>query len=91
MLATVEVVSAPSFGRPRAVVADLPSYRPGKGIKQAEAEHGITNAIKLASNENPSPPLDPILQAIADAAQGINRYADHRATAVRQALAGRNL
>ncbi len=89
MLATVEVVSAPSFGRPRAVVADLPSYRPGKGIKQAEAEHGITNAIKLASNENPSPPLDPILQAITDAAQGINRYADHRATAVRQALADR--
>jgi histidinol-phosphate aminotransferase len=71
------------------VVADLPAYRPGKGAAQAEAEHGITNAIKLASNENPAPPLDPILAAITEAAHGVNRYADHRATAVRAALAAR--
>lgn len=71
------------------MVADLPAYRPGKGAAQAEAEHGITNAIKLASNENPSPPLDPILAAVHDAAAGVNRYADHRATAVREAIAGR--
>ncbi len=75
------------IGRPRRAVADLPAYRPGKGAKQAEDEHGITNAIKLASNENPSPPLDPIVDAICAAAPGLNRYADHRATAVREALA----
>jgi histidinol-phosphate aminotransferase len=75
------------IGRPRAVVADLPAYRPGKGAKQAEAEHGITNAIKLASNENPVPPIAAIVDAITAAAQGANRYADHRATAVREALA----
>ena len=68
-------------------MADLPAYRPGKGAEQAEAEHGITDAVKLASNENPSPPLDPVLAAIHDAATGLNRYADHRATAVREALA----
>ncbi len=88
-IGTVASVSEHLIGRPRTVVADLPSYRPGKGIKQAEAEHGITNAIKLASNENPSQPLDSILAAIAAAAEGINRYADHRATAVREALADR--
>jgi histidinol-phosphate aminotransferase len=77
------------IGRPRAVVEDLPAYRPGKGTKQAEAEHGITDAIKLASNENPAPPHDAILAAIADAARGANRYADHRATAVREALAAK--
>lgn len=71
------------------MVADLPAYRPGKGAAQAEAEHGITNAIKLASNENPSPPLDPILAAVNQAAAGVNRYADHRATAVREAIARR--
>ena len=71
------------------MVADLPAYRPGKGAAQAEAEHGITNAIKLASNENPSPPLDPIVAAVNEAAAGVNRYADHRATAVREAIAGR--
>jgi histidinol-phosphate aminotransferase len=88
-IGTVASVSEHPIGRPRTVVADLPSYRPGKGTKQAEAEHGITNAIKLASNENPSQPLDSILAAIAAAAEGINRYADHRATAVREALADR--
>jgi histidinol-phosphate aminotransferase len=82
-------VSEVQIGRPRTVVADLPAYRPGKGAEQAEAEHGITDAIKLASNENPAPPLDPILAAIAEAAHGLNRYADHRATAVREALAER--
>jgi histidinol-phosphate aminotransferase len=75
------------IGRPRRVVADLPAYRPGKGAKQAEAEHGITNAIKLASNENPDAPIDAIVDAICTAAHGLNRYADHRATAVREAMA----
>ena len=82
-------MTSEQIGRPRAVVADLPAYRPGKGAAQAEAEHGIANAIKLASNENPAPPLDPIQTAVADAARGLNRYADHRATAVREALADR--
>lgn len=71
------------------MVADLPAYRPGKGAAQAEVEHGITNAIKLASNENPAPPLDPIVAAVCDAATGVNRYADHRASAVREAIAER--
>ena len=71
------------------MVADLPAYRPGKGAKQAEAEHGITGAIKLASNENPAPPLEAIVEAIDAAARGANRYADHRATAVREALAAK--
>ena len=87
--ATVGFVTEPTIGRPRTVVADLPAYRPGKGAAQAEAEHGITGAIKLASNENPEPPLDPILAAINSAATGVNRYADHRATPLREAVATR--
>ena len=74
-------------GRTRPAVDALPAYRPGKGAAQAEAEHGITNAIKLASNENPLPPVASILAAVAAAAAGANRYADHRATAVRERLA----
>ena len=85
--ATVEGVT--TIGRPRSVVADLPAYRPGKGAKQAEAEHGITDAIKLASNENPAAPHDAIVAAITAAARSANRYADHRATAVREALAAK--
>jgi len=78
-----------TIGRPRPAVEALPEYRPGKGAAQAEAEHGITDAIKLASNENPLPPMAAIADAVAAAARGTNRYADHRATEVRQRLARR--
>ena len=88
-LTTVASVSEQPIGRPRRVVADLPSYRPGKGAAQAEAEHGISGAIKLASNENAAPPLPAIVEAVAAAANGANRYPDHRATEVREALAAR--
>ena len=75
-----------SAGRPRPAVEHMPAYRPGKAAAQAEAEHGITNAIKLASNENPLPPIQSIVDAVTAAARGANRYADHRATAVRERL-----
>ncbi len=75
-----------SLPRARPAVDHLPAYRPGKGAAQAEAEHGITNAIKLASNENPDPPLDEIVAAVSAAAAGANRYADHRATELRERI-----
>ncbi len=65
----------------------MPSYTPGKAAGQVELEHGITDAIKLASNENPWPPIAPVLAAITDAASGVNRYGDNRATDVRSAIA----
>lgn len=79
--------SLPITSAVRPAVQSLPAYRPGKAASQAEAEHGITNAIKLASNENPLPPIPSILAAVTAAAAGANRYADHRATAVRERLA----
>ena len=75
-----------TIGRPRAAVDGLPAYRPGKGAAQAEEEHGIVDANKLASNENPLPPLPAIQEAVADAARGSNRYADHRATEARSRI-----
>ena len=65
----------------------MPSYKPGKDASQAEEEHGITDAIKLASNETPWPPVDAVLAAAAEAAMGANRYADHRATLLRAKIA----
>ncbi len=70
----------------RPAIGALAAYRPGKGAAQAEAEHGITEAIKLASNENPFPPIQPVIEAIAAAASGVNRYPDHRATELRTVL-----
>ncbi len=70
----------------RPSVAALAAYRPGKSADQANAEHGIDDAIKLASNENPYPPLPAVAEAAAQATVDANRYADHRATALRQRL-----
>ena len=68
-----------TVGRVRPAVAAMASYRPGKSAAQAEDEHGITDAIKLASNENPYQPVPAIVAAIAAAAGDVNRYGDHRA------------
>lgn len=75
------------IGQPRLVVDSLPAYRPGKAASQAEMEHGIENAIKLASNEAPWGPLPTVVEAMTQALTGINRYADHRATGLREAIA----
>ncbi|MBT8239914.1 MAG: aminotransferase class I/II-fold pyridoxal phosphate-dependent enzyme, partial [Acidimicrobiia bacterium] len=76
-----------SIGRPRNAVSLMPSYKPGKDAKQSEKELGITDAIKLASNENPMEPIPEIVDAITNVVSGVNRYADHRATEMRQTIA----
>jgi histidinol-phosphate aminotransferase len=79
--------SSDSIGRPREAVRSLPAYKPGKDAKQAEIDHGVTDAVKLASNENPEPPIDPVAVAVQSAINGVNRYADHRAVALRSRIA----
>ena len=80
-------MTADSPGDVRSAVSQLPAYRPGKGAAQAEAEHGITDAIKLASNENPYAPIPQVVDAIVAAAVEVNRYSDHRAGELRSAIA----
>lgn len=59
--------------RLRAVLAALPRYVPGRPA----AEPGLDEpAYKISSNENPYPPLPSVLDAIAGAAQSMNRYPD---------------
>lgn len=74
-------------GQPRAVISDMPRYRPGRSAAQAEAEHGISDAVKLASNEMPWPPPPEVVSAMADAVATANTYPDHRSASVRSALA----
>lgn len=76
-----------AVGRVRPAVSALAAYRPGKAAAQAEQDHDITNAIKLASNENPYSPVPSVVAAIAEAASGVNRYSDHRALELRGRLA----
>ena len=75
-----------SIGGVRPAVQAMPAYRPGKAAEQAEEEHGIENAIKLASNENPYPPVPSVIAAMTKAAAGVNRYCDHLAIELRTAI-----
>jgi histidinol-phosphate aminotransferase len=74
---------------PRPALSALPAYKPGRSAEVAMEEHALDSAFKLASNENPFDPLPSVRAAIADASAAIARYPDHRAGALREALADR--
>ncbi len=62
-------------------------YTPGKPIEELERELGITDVIKLASNENPVGPSPKVLEEITRAATEIHRYPDAAGFALRKDLA----
>jgi histidinol-phosphate aminotransferase len=68
-------------------LARIPHYEPGTSLDDARARAETPDAIKLASNESPFPPHPAVLDAIARAAAGINRYPDPEARALRRAIA----
>lgn len=49
-------------------------------------EYGLDSIIKLASNECPYPPFEPVIKVIEQAASGVNRYPDNDYFALRTAL-----
>lgn len=70
-------------------IAALVPYVPGKPVEELERELGISQAIKLASNENPLGPSPKALAVLADAARTVHRYPDGGAHRLRAALADR--
>jgi histidinol-phosphate aminotransferase len=68
-------------------IARLSPYVPGKPIDELQRELGITDVIKLASNENPLGPSPKALAAIESAARSIYLYPDGGAPALRSAVA----
>jgi histidinol-phosphate aminotransferase len=72
---------------PSSRVAGIPIYRQGRSADAVAAEHGLAEAIKLASNESPFGPLPGVADAVAASITSINRYADHTATAVAERYA----
>lgn len=69
-------------------VAALAPYVPGKPLDELERELGITQAIKLASNENPLGPSPRALEAMRRAAAQAHLYPDGNGFKLKQALAG---
>ncbi len=62
-------------------------YVPGKSKKAVEQETGITDVVKLASNERTASPTSSVSAAMAEAARHTNRYPDNGAVVLRSALA----
>jgi histidinol-phosphate aminotransferase len=63
-------------------------YKPGKPIEQLRRERNIAGPIaKLASNENPYPPLPAIRRAVAEAMDSANRYPESGAPELTDRLA----
>lgn len=57
-------------------IQSITPYPPGKPLDELEREYGITDPIKLASNENPWGPSPKAVQAIENALGNLNRYPD---------------
>jgi histidinol-phosphate aminotransferase len=68
-------------------IQTLVPYPPGKPIEELERELGISNSIKLASNENPLGPSPKAVAAIADMLGGLHRYPDGSGYYLRRKLA----
>jgi histidinol-phosphate aminotransferase len=68
--------------RLRDAIAGIPSYKAGKA-----PEPSAEKCYKLASNENPYPPLPGVLEAAVEAAGSINRYPDFGSTQLLEELA----
>jgi len=74
------------IGQPRPALDALPAYKPGRSIDEALDQHGITSAVKLASNELPFGPLPSVADAVSSGIERLHLYADTRATALRAAI-----
>lgn len=73
----------------RADLDALPGYVPGRSPADVARDLGLTDAIKLASNEVPYGPLPGVAEAVAEAATQLHRYPDMGVLALRDALAQR--
>ena len=67
-------------------LASIPPYVPGKPIEDVKREYGLTDVIKLASNENPLGVSPKVLEALHTALNEINYYPDAQSYYLREAL-----
>jgi histidinol-phosphate aminotransferase len=68
-------------------ISSLMPYQPGKPMEELERELGISDIIKLASNENPFGPSPKAREAAQQSLDDVSRYPDGNGFALRRALA----
>jgi histidinol-phosphate aminotransferase len=64
-------------------------YVPGQSLEMVMERFGLSEVVKLASNEFPLPPFAEVKRAIRDALDDLNRYPDGDTAGLRAALADR--
>jgi histidinol-phosphate aminotransferase len=67
-------------------IQELQPYVPGKPIEEVQRELGLTDVIKLASNENPLGPSPAAIDAIRQAAMSVGLYPEGNAPKLREAV-----
>lgn len=67
-------------------LTQLTPYQAGKPLEELERELGLTEAIKLASNENPLGPSPKALAAMQEHLPTLNRYPDSHAYYLKEDL-----
>jgi len=72
--------------RIREQVGKIAPYVPGKPIDEVRREFGLTDVIKLASNELPYGPPEKVREAVFKAARELNRYPDSHCYYLRERL-----
>lgn len=68
-------------------IDEIIPYPPGKPLEELEREYGITDSIKLASNENPWGPSPKAVAAIQNVLHDLHRYPDGSSYYLTEALA----
>lgn len=71
-------------------IRKLAVYVPGKPIEEVQRELGLSDIVKLASNENPLGPSPKAVAAIESALANVHRYPDGSGYALRKLLAARH-
>ena len=75
--------------KPQHALDAIKLYVPGKPIEEVKREFGLTDVIKLASNENPLGASPKVLAALHTALDEINYYPDAQSYYLREALSRR--
>jgi histidinol-phosphate aminotransferase len=73
----------------RRCLESITPYVPGKPIEEVERELGLSNVVKMASNENPLGPSPLAMEAIKDYLQKINYYPDGNSYYLKRSLAAK--
>ena len=67
-------------------VRGLVPYVPGKPVSELERQYGVSNIVKLASNENPLGPGSLAIKAIRGELDELGFYPDGNGFELKQAL-----